>query len=283
MDQLSLLAKLDRVAGACRRLGLAALPPAGKRLLQPLMPGGVSVTVDGFEVTASIEHRHYLEALRNDEVESLMARLFARVIGPGMTVIDIGAFVGWYTLLAARQVGPYGKVYAFEPDPRNYTLLSENLLRNKLHERVVVIPKAVSDDAGARTFFLHGGDQSRSSLIPSDSPAQKVTVETVVLDDFFGPVMKPDVIKIDIEGGEILALNGMERILSCADRNVKLFIECNPSSLRLAGNSSGALIAKLDELGFEILMIDELNRRLAPLDSRVETAKYVNLYCTRED
>jgi FkbM family methyltransferase len=212
-----------------------------------------------------------------------MARLFARVIGPGMTVIDVGAFVGWYTLLAARQVGPYGKVYAFEPDPRNYALLSENLLRNKLHERVVVIPKAVCDDTGARTFFLHGGDQSRSSLIPSDFPAQKVTVETVVLDDFFGPVMKPDVIKIDIEGGEILALNGMERILSCADRRVKLFIECNPSSLRLAGNSSDALIAKLDELGFEVLMIDELSRRLAPLDSRVETAKYVNLYCTRED
>src|SRR6266498_913451 len=224
MDQLSLLTKLDRVAGACRRLGLSALPPAGKRLLQPLMPGGVSVTVDGFEVIASIEHRHYLAALRKDEVESLMARLFARVIGPGMTVIDIGAFVGWYTLLAARQVGPYGKVYAFEPDPRNYALLSENLLRNKLHERVVVIPKAVSDDAGARTFFLHG-----------------------------------------------------------ADRNVKLFIECNPSSLRLAGNSPDALIAKLDELGFEILMIDESNRRLAALDSRVETAKYVNLYCTRGD
>ena len=283
MDQLSLLEKLDQLAGVCRRLGLPNLPPVGKRILKPLIPTQLSVNVDGFALNASIEHRHYLDALRKGEVESFMAKLFSSVIRPEMMVLDVGAFVGWYALLAARQVGPLGKVYAFEADPRNYQLLTENLWRNKLDERVIPVAKAVSDDAGASAFFLHGGDQSRSSLIPTDPQAKKIVVETVVLDDFFGPAMKPDVIKMDIEGGEIRALNGMKRLLAPADRSLKLFVECNPLSLGLAGGSGPALVALLRELGFNLFIIDESNRCLAPLDSRVENAKYVNLYCTRDN
>jgi FkbM family methyltransferase len=282
MDQLTFLEQLDRVADACRRVGLAKLPPAGKRLLKPFMQTGVSVTVNGFEVNASIEHRHYLTALRMGEVESLMSKLFASVIRPGMIVFDIGAFVGWYTLLAARQVGSYGKVYAFEPDRRNYALLAENLWKNKLHDRVVAVPKAVSAGAGASWFFLHGGDQSRSSLFPSDPQAKKIVVDTVVLDDYFGAALTADVIKMDIEGGEMRALNGMERLLTPANRRVDLFVECNPQSLRLAGDSGPALVARLRELGFDLSIIDEADHSLAPLDSRIESAKYVNLYCTRE-
>ena len=94
MDQIALLEKLERFAGVCRRLGLAGLPPAGKNLLKPLIGNRLSVRVDGFAVTASLEHRHYLQALRRGEIEALMARLFASVIRPGMVVLDIGAFVG---------------------------------------------------------------------------------------------------------------------------------------------------------------------------------------------
>ena len=103
-----------------------------------------------------------------------------------------------------------------------------------------------------------------------------------MLDDFFGPAMKPDVIKMDIEGGEIRALNGMKRLLSPAERSLKLFVECNPQSLRLAGGSGPALVALLRELGFNIFIIDESSRCLAPLDSRIEKAKYVNLYGSRD-
>lgn len=281
MDQLNLLGKLDKVAGVCRRLGLPNLPPVGKRILKTFIPDHLSVNVDGFAVNASIEHRSYLDALRKGEVENFMTRLFSSVIRPGMTVLDVGAFVGWYALLAARQVGPLGKVYAFEADPRNYQLLVENLWRNKLDERVVPVPKAVSNDAGTKSFFLHGGDQSRSSLIATDARAEQIVVETIVLDEFFGTGLKPDIIKMDIEGGEIHALNGMDRLLAPVDRDVKMFVECNPGSLRLAGGSGSALVARLRELGFNLFIIDESKRGLAPLDSRIENAKYVNLYCTR--
>lgn len=282
MDPMALLEKLDRFAGVCRRWGLAGLPPAGKNLLKPLIGNRLSVRVEGFAVTASLEHRHYLQALRRDEIESLMARLFSGVIRPGMVVLDIGAFVGWYTLLAARRVGAQGKVYAFEPDPRNYELLGENLRLNQIDSRVTCLPWAVSDEAGVQPFFLHGGDQSRSSLIPAGGGHETTAVNSVVLDDFLDRGLQIDVVKMDIEGGEVHALRGMGEILARAGRSVKLFVECNPASLRFAGESAPSLLAELRRLDFTIFMIDEVNRGLKPVDSRIETAKYVNLYCIRE-
>lgn len=281
MDQMALLERLDRLAGVCRRFGLSGLPPAGKNLLKPFMPRPLSVRVDGFDIEASIEHRHYLQALQKDEVESLMTQVFNSVIRPGSVVLDIGAFVGWYTLLAARRAGPRGKVYAFEPDARNYAWLTENIRRNQVDDRVILVPKAISDKSGSAAFYLHGGDQSRSGFFPTASGTEATVVSTVVLDDLIDNTVKPDVVKMDVEGGEVRALTGMKQVLARNDRDIKLFVECNPSSLRIAGTSHHALIASLRELGFSILIIDESMRRLKPLDSSVETAKYVNFYCTR--
>jgi FkbM family methyltransferase len=280
MDQMTLLEKLDKVAGVCRRFGLSGLPPAGKNFLRPLIRNRLTVRVDGFDITASLEHRHYLQALRRGEIESLMANLFANVIRPGMVVLDIGAFVGWYTLLAARQVGDDGKVYAFEPDPRNYELLSENLRLNQFDSRVIRLPMAVSDKAGIQRFYLHGGDQSRSSLIPSSGGDKSTTATSIVLDDI-RPKLKVDVIKMDIEGGEVNALRGMRETLTSADRTVKLFIECNPGSLQFAGESAQSLLDELRQLEFAMFMIDEVCRGLKPVNSTVETGKYINLFCVR--
>jgi FkbM family methyltransferase len=281
IDQINLLETLDKVAGVCRRFGFSALPPAGKNFLKPLLGNHLSVHVEGFEIVASLDHRHYLQALRRGEVESLMANLFASVIRPGMVVLDIGAFVGWYTLLAARQVGLQGKVYAFEADPRNYQLLSENLRLNHFDSRVVSLPKAVSDKAGSQRFYLHGGDQSRSSLIPSGGDDDSTTVTTVTLDDILDRELQVDVIKMDIEGGEVNALRGMRETLARAAPTIKLFVECNPGSLQCAGESAQSLLAELRRLDFSIFMIDEVKSGLKPVDSTVESAKYVNLYCIR--
>lgn len=281
IDQIKLLETFDKVAGVCRRLGLSALPPAGKKFLKPLLGNHLSVRVEGFEIVASLDHRHYLQALRRGEVESVMVDLFASVIHPGMVVLDIGAFVGWYTLLAARQVGSQGTVYAFEADPRNYQLLSENLRLNHFDSRVVSLPKAVSDKAGEQRFYLHGGDQSRSSLIPSGGEDQSTTVTTVTLDDILDRDLRVDVVKMDIEGGEVNALRGMREILARAAPTIKLFVECNPGSLRWAGESAHSLLAELRSLDFSIFMIDEAKSRLKPVDLTIESAKYVNLYCVR--
>jgi FkbM family methyltransferase len=284
MDQLALLKNLDRAASVFRSIGLSPLPSIGKRILKSLMgTATVSINTEGFEVNGSFEHRHYLDALQRGKVEAFMVKLFRSVVQPGMVVLDIGGFVGWYTLLAAREVGPHGKVFVFEPDPRNYALLIQNLRENGFSDRVVPVPKAVSDRIGTVSFFMHEGDQSRSSLIPSNREVAKTNVESIILDEYLANEIKIDVIKMDIEGAELHALAGMERILARADVALKMFVECNPLSLQLAGGSAQTLIRRLRELGFIIMIIDEQNDRLAPVDSTIETAKYVNLYCCRRN
>jgi FkbM family methyltransferase len=280
IDQITLLEQIDKVAAVCRKFGLSGLSPAGKNLLKPLFGDRISVHVEGLDISASLEHRHYLQSLRRGGVESLTTNLFACVIRPGMVVLDIGAFVGWYTLVAARQVGERGKVYAFEPDPRNYSLLSENLRVNQLDSQVIRLPKAVSNQAGVQRLF-RGGDASQSSLIPSSGDETSIMVPTVVLDEILDRSLQVDVIKLDVDGGEVNALRGMRKTLTRAAPTVKLFVECNPGSLQVAGESAQSLAAELCELGFAIFMIDETRPGLKPVDSTIETAAHVNLFCIR--
>jgi FkbM family methyltransferase len=126
------------------------------------------------------------------------------LIHPGMTVFDVGANVGFFTLLASRLVGPAGRVYAFEPLPRNIAYLRHHLALNGVEARVEVVPAAVSDRHGAGLFAA-----GANPLMGRLSDAGDI-VTTVRLDDF--PV--PHVVKMDIEGGEVAALDGAPNMLA---------------------------------------------------------------------
>jgi FkbM family methyltransferase len=137
-------------------------------------------------------------------------RLFERTVKEGFTVFDVGAHVGFYTLLASVLVGPTGKVFAFEPLPRNIRYLKEHLRRNGV-VNVSVVEAAVSDQSGC-AFFEEGIDHSRGHL----ATGGRLRVRTVSLDElvFQGELPPPDCIKIDIEGAEMLALRGAQSVLS---------------------------------------------------------------------
>lgn len=136
-------------------------------------------------------------------------RLFARSIQPGMVVFDLGANVGFYTLLAAVKAGERGRVYAFEPLPRNLEFLRLHLDYNRVRN-VEVIDAAVSDLSGLAAFE----EQAHPSMGRLE-PAGCVQIRTVTMDNmvFEKGLSLPDVIKIDIEGGERRALEGARRML----------------------------------------------------------------------
>jgi FkbM family methyltransferase len=127
----------------------------------------------------------------------------------GATAFDVGANVGYYTLLLSRLVGPTGSVLAFEPSERNLSFLRRHLELNDI-KNVEVVPAAVSNVAGLAKFC---GDESVGRLSSSGRD-----VPTVCLDSF----PRPDVVKMDIEGGEGPALLGAQRILR--DRRTSWFI-----------------------------------------------------------
>src|SRR5262245_23354762 len=117
--------------------------------------------------------------------------LFEQMVTEGSVVFDLGAHVGFYTLLAAVLVGPRGKVYAFEPLPENIYFLKEHLRLNRI-TNVTVIDRAVSDCAGVAAFV-----QVPSSAMGHFAAHGELRVQTVSLDDLFldGKIPAPDFIK----------------------------------------------------------------------------------------
>lgn len=136
----------------------------------------IRVEVDGFLIEGTARTRNALQTLREGYAEPFTARLFAELVRPGMVVLDIGAFLGRYSLLAARQTGRQGRVYAFEPDPQNFPLLVRNIAINGLSDRVAALPYAVADEKSVKTLFLDPQEGSGSSLVRSRRGAAEVVV-----------------------------------------------------------------------------------------------------------
>jgi FkbM family methyltransferase len=132
--------------------------------------------------------------------------VFARTIRPGDVVYDLGANVGFYTLLAAKLAGPTGRVVAFEPVPRNLGYLRRHLALNH-REDVTVVAAAVSDRSGTARF--RDGPAHTVGTLATDGG---YAVDVVALDDYTSSPA-PRVIKIDVEGAEADVLRGAHRVL----------------------------------------------------------------------
>lgn len=181
------------VLGKILRWPLALIP---RQAVVPILQGPLR----GWKwVAGSTNHGYWLGSHEYDK-----QRLFAQVVRNGSVVYDIGANVGFYTLLAASLAGPEGKVYAFEPAPLNIQYLKEHLRLNKV-SNATVLEAAVCDSTGEATF-----DEGMSRSTGRISPAGRLAVRTVSLDELIarGEIALPDVIKIDVEGGELAVLEG---------------------------------------------------------------------------
>jgi FkbM family methyltransferase len=229
-------------------------------------------------------HGAYLTDLKLGRKEPLMARLFERAIGPADTIVDGGAYIGYYTLLAARKA-KRGRVFAFEPHPNGFAALCTNVIVNGFKDSVTVARKALAASRRDTSFYLATGDASQSSLVSPASVAGQATVATTALDvELRGESI--DVIKFDLEGGEIDALAGARDTIR-QNPGLRLFIECNPRALERAGQTVQELIGQLQELGFRIKAIDELEGRLRgskdinTLTRARNREDHVNLYCSK--
>lgn len=218
-------------------------------------------------------------------------RLFERILKTGDVVVDIGAHVGYFTLIAARSVGPEGRVYAFEPDPENYALLVRNIELNG-YQNIIPIQKAVWNITGKLPLFSTGLDSGQHSLCRAGKYERASQfVETITLDTFLEEegLPKIDLIKMDIEGAEPVALEGMQRLLRRGD-NLKLIVEFCPVLLKRAGLDPADFLFRLSSLGFRIFICDKEN--IEPLkstdvshmiDHLYQGGWYKNLLCLRKE
>ena len=174
--------------------------------------------------------------------EKETTKIFKKIIKPGMTVVDIGAHIGYFTRLFSKLVGERGKVFAFEADPINFNFLKRNTSRLT---NTTIINKAVSEQNGEINFYHIPNSTGCHSVIKPNRPAEKITVPAVTIDSIMTEynLSSIDIIKMDIEGGELLALAGMQNLLNKSS-NMTIVTEYNSLALD-----------KLEAYGFKLSKI----------------------------
>lgn len=194
-------------------------------------------------------------------------------VKPGMTVLDVGAHTGFFTILFADLVGEEGRVYSFEPCRRHVKLLKENISANGLHW-VNISPMALSEKTGRAVLHLNpvndGGHSladlsDNRGLIGRNSNKLTEYIETTTLDKFVNEkgIRNIDVMKIDIEGAETLFLEGAVNTLS-SGMVAKIICETGTQAQRLMGKTERDLRNIFYSHGFRSYFIGETLSEFGP-------------------
>ena len=226
--------------------------------------------------------------------------LLTMLLAPGMTLVDVGANWGYFSLVGAALVGATGRVVAVEADPRACRTLRANVARNAF-QRVTVLEMAAGDRAG--TVQLQEYDR-----IASESGGYGVTSTTTVVEggrrfdvaertldealDEIG-IDRIDLLKMDIEGAEARALAGLGRRLA-GRRIARILLEVHPDHLRDQGSSADVVVRELGGHGYDIWTVDQspgaarrigagrmdVKTALAPLADAGHLGPWPHLLCT---
>ena len=220
--------------------------------------------------------------------EKIITNLIKKEIHSGDVVLDIGAHIGYYTLQFANLVGSTGKVYAFEPEPKNFELLKKNVQINK-HDNVVLIQKIVSDKVGIVEFFISKFDSIGNKLFKSDESGSSIKVGSTTLDEYFKDLKKKiDFIKMDIQGGEGKATLGMKNLLK-ENKNLKIIQQWAPEPLKQNHTNPEDHLKFLQHIGYKFYEIDgTIKKDILPITIEQLLEKYpnsliddINLFCKK--
>jgi FkbM family methyltransferase len=221
-------------------------------------------------LTAYSVYKTWIEAGPIDRLEDF--------VPPGSTVVDVGANVGFFTLKFARWIGEQGCVIAIEPDLDNFETLAAKIAAAGFERRVRLHQAAAAAEGG----FIR---LQRNELHPGDHRitfgAQGMIVPAVTIDDLAAEaVARPvSLVKIDVQGAEMLVLEGAKRTL--AEIRPALFVEVDDRNLVDLGSSAYALVAHLEQAGYEMheLASDGPPRKLSHdgLFANLQTRSYIDV------
>lgn len=238
--------RLPTLHGFAKRIFLAKMT-GGHLLPIPKRMHGATYWLHPAYITADL-----------DKIEPHVQGWISDYLGPGGVFFDVGAFHGLHSLLAARIVGGHGRVVTFEPSPRNLAILEYHKRINRLGQ-ITVVPRAVSNACSANSSFWvvnDGNSQCNSLTIGSpDVPfcagtRTETSVSTTTIDRYCDEMhLYPDFLKIDVEGAELMVLEGARETLERAKPVVVLAI--HPFWLP-AGQSTMQIVDYFTSVTYEI-------------------------------
>ena len=222
-------------------------------------------------------------------IEPTLTRFVQRTVKPGDTVLDVGANIGYFTLLFARGVGADGRVVCLEPDPQNLAVLRRNVERNGYAGRVTILPRAAWDATGPLRLYRSDSNRGDHHVYDSGEAREVVAIDARRIDDYAPLAAGPPVslVKMDIQGAEYRALLGMRELLE-RSRDVVFLTEFWPMGLTRAGTRPADYLALIESLGFALHDAPDDGDAMTPTTASELLAAYsaerdeaTNLVCRR--
>ena len=207
-------------------------------------------------------------------------KLLAKHLSAGGVAVDAGANIGIYSQFLSKCVGSTGAVHSFEPSPDNFRRLRAAV---KDFPNVEIHQLSVSDKTGESVLYVSDTLNVDHRAYPTEGETRRrESIHSTRLDDYFKPGQHVDLIKMDIQGYELHALQGAERVLE-DNPDVKLLLEFWPYGLKQAGAAPEAFISFLQDRGFAIFLPGEnglVNCDRPPSDPS-DPAQYLNLFAKK--
>ena len=222
----------------------------------------------------------------NKIYESLSTLMFHRSVKENDVILDIGANEGYYTIRGSKLVGEKGKVFAFEPDLKNYCKLKDNIETNG-SKNVKIFSEACYNKNTYKKFYLNNVNTGDHKLYNDGINGNWITVKCVKLDNYFTK-QKINFIKIDTQGAEVRVLKGLEKTIN-RNKYIKMLVEYYPRAIRKMKDKSIDLLKLLTKYEFHIWYVNRSKKKLIPITNIIEfDNKYkftkrgdLNLFCIK--
>jgi FkbM family methyltransferase len=227
--------------------------------------------------------------LGSHDYEPYESKLVMGLLRPGDVAVDVGAMIGYYTVIFAKHVEQHGRVYAFEPDPENFALLESNVAMNGYgHVRCASV--LVGAEAGRGRLWRAPSNRGDHHAFPgADGDRESIDVDVVRLDDAVTEAV--DLVKIDVQGYEAFVLAGMRGLIERSPE-LAMLVEFCPALLILAGTDPAAFLGELRSHGFSLYEVDDEARTVRGVDAAELLARvrpefgdasegYTNLLCVK--
>ncbi len=226
-------------------------------------------------------------SIKNNDHELTEIKFLKQIIKNGDTVLDLGANIGVYTLIFAKLVGKSGHVFAFEPDPTNFEILSKNVKENK-HENVTLVQKAVSEKNDKIKLFVSKRNHASHRIFDSEEKRNSIEVDVITLDTYFKKIKNPiNFIKMDVEGVEGATLLGASNIIKNS-KDLVIMMEYFPKWIRKYGMNPEEILDSLIEKKFKLFNINQKEKKIFPINLKnfvkeynEQKKNYTNVLCVK--
>lgn len=263
-----------------------------KKILKPLLGRGIGgkfpinylcrlfiflfnpFEINGIKLYLPLDEIQFLTGYEREKV-----KLFKDIVKESNVVVDLGAHIGYYTMLAAKLTGKSGIVYGFEPGDVNLALLKKNQEKNGF-DNIILEKKGVSDKTGNSKLYFWGGTRNQRLYGSKNDPF--IEIENVSLDDYFKNYQgKISLIKINIAGSEGAGIVGMKDLLRKYP-NIKIIMQYSPRRIKELGDDPITCLNILDKLGFKIWLIKEKLEPVKKIKELIKDDTTKELFCKRQ-